>query len=151
MRGLHRGEVTHAVEVSQPDVGEELVEPIGPGPREQRIELGPQHGRRCRDPVVRRWRLFGDGPGDRAGAGPVPADGSRERPRLGVAGDQVVQPFLGDLETGAGLVRPEVPQILAHRVRAAVQEPLGQTELVEGLVPELLLGRRAEDPAADSR
>lgn len=35
-------------------------------------------------------------------------------------------------------------QVGAYRVRAAVDELHGQVELVEGLIPELLLGLRAE-------
>jgi hypothetical protein len=45
-------------------------------------------------------------------------------------------------------VRPEVAQVGAHGRGVAVDGLLGELEPVEGLVPELALGVRAQDPFA---
>jgi hypothetical protein len=50
------------------------------------------------------------------------------------------QVVVGQLEIRPGPVGPEVPQVRADRVRAAVDELGAQGELVKGLVPELPLG-----------
>ena len=55
----------------------------------------------------------------------------------------------GRLVARPGPVRPEVPQVGADRVRLAVDQLGAQLELVERLVPELLLGLRLQDPVAD--
>ena len=70
LRRLDRREVADAVERREVDVGEERVEPVGPGAREERVVLLPQDGRGRRDPLV--------------GAGPSrPARGPRRPTRRG--------------------------------------------------------------------
>jgi len=56
------------------------------------------------------------------------------------------QVVVGQLEVGPGPVDPEVTQVRADRVRAAVDELGAQRELVKGLVPELPLSPGSEDP-----
>ena len=87
--------------------------------------------RRCGEPAR---------PGPRArmpGPTPVPADRGRERPRLRVGVGEPVEVRVRRGVRGAGPVRPEVLEVGADGVPVAVQEPVGQLEPVEVLVPEL--------------
>ncbi len=149
-RALQRGEMARPGQVNQPGVREELIDPVRPLRREQRVVRGPEHGGRHGDPVRRRGRLFREGSGHRSGPGPIPANRRRERPLRRVRRDQVLEMLGGQLEVRPGPVLPEVPEIGAHRSRVAVDQLGGQVEPVELLVPELTLGVRAEDPAADA-
>ena len=45
-------------------------------------------------------------------------------------------------------MNPEVPQVLAHRFGIAVDQPVRQRKLMKGLIPELLVGLRAQHPLA---
>jgi hypothetical protein len=58
---------------------------------------------------------------------------------------------VGQVEVGSRPVRPKVAKVDPHGLRAAVDEVLGEVELVERLVPELLLGLRVKNPVADAR
>lgn len=55
-RALQRGQVPDAVDVLQPDVGEVGVEPVGRGPREQRVVFGSRHRGRRSYAICRPWR-----------------------------------------------------------------------------------------------
>lgn len=150
MRAFQREKVP-AVDVLQPNVGEELVKPVGPDGREKRVVVGPQHRGRHRDSL--RWlrRPLGRYSGEPAHADAVPADRRGERARLGVYRDEVVEVVIGEGESGSGPVRPEMAQVMAHGVRPAVDEFVGDRKLVKGQVPELLLRCWGKDPLADAR
>ena len=81
---------------------------------------------------------------------PVPVDRPDERARTAVGVGEAVE--LRGLRgvVGPGPVRPEVLEVGADAVAVAVEEPLGQVEAVEGLVPELALRVGAEDAGADA-
>ena len=57
---------------------------------------------------------------------------------------------MAEFKLGPRPVRPEMRQVGADRVGPAIDELLGQVELVEGLIPELALRRGAEDTGADA-
>jgi hypothetical protein len=113
--------------------------------------LGPQHGGGGRDPAVPGGDLLGQRGRHRSRPGPVPRDGGGERARWPVDRNQVVEVVLADLVAGSGPVRPEVTQVGAHGGGPAVDQLGAQLEIVKGLVPELLLGPRLQDPVADAR
>jgi hypothetical protein len=62
----------------------------------------------------------------------------------------MLEVLVAKLKIRPGPVRPEMAQVRADQVRPAVDELGGQAEMVERLVPELLLCLRAEDPVADT-
>jgi hypothetical protein len=135
---------------AQLGVREERVEPVGPRHREQRLELAPEDGRRHRDAILRRGRALGQRVRHRAGAGPVPGDARAERSRPRVERDELVEVPGVKRPAGRAPVLPEVRQVRADRARVAVDERIGEFQLVEGLVPELALGVGGEDPLADA-
>ncbi len=84
----------------QLDVTEEVVRPVGPCPREQRIVLRPQDRRRRSDPVLGRRLLLTDIRHDRPRACPVPSDRCDERPGSAVDVDEVAERFVVDAYDG---------------------------------------------------
>jgi PAS domain S-box-containing protein len=143
-------EVTGRRQPPQAHLVEEFAKPVRPLGGEQRVVPGPQHRRGNVHPPVWRRCLLGQGPGDRACTGPVPADGGDEGPGRRVVPGNAVQLFVAEIKRRPRPVRPEMRQVGADRVGPAVDELLGQIELVEGLIPELALGGRAEDARADA-
>ena len=141
--------MTDAVEPGQLGGGEELADPVGPFAGEQRIVFRPQHGSGHGDPAIRRGNLLGQGGGDRPRTRPVPGDRGGERARRPVDRYQVIEVIAGRFVAWPGPVRPEVPQVRADGVRLAIDQFGGQFQVVEGLVPELPLGPRDQDPIAD--
>jgi hypothetical protein len=113
--------------------------------------FGPQHRSGYRDPVGRVGSPLRQGGGDRSRARPVPGDRGGERARRPVDRHQVIEVARGRLVVGPGPVRPEVPQVRADGVRLAVDQLGRELGVVEGLVPELPLGLRGEDPVSDPR
>src|SRR6478609_1456114 len=93
----------------QRNVGEVMLEAVGPLAREQRIMLWPQHigGHMNLDGSI--GRKFGEGLGGHSRAGTVPGDRRAERSRKGVIGHQPVQIIFGDSEIRSGPVNPKVP------------------------------------------
>ena len=75
----------------QRDVGEEVVEPVAPLAREERVVLGPQHAGRRGDPIGGIRGLLGEAHGDAAGAAPVPVDRGDERAGRAVVLDERVE------------------------------------------------------------
>src|SRR6185369_7546601 len=67
-----------------------------------------------------------------------------------VCAGQAVQVRVIEREGRPGPVPPEVRQVVADRAGLAVQQLLGQGQLVERLIPELPLGRRVQDPGPDA-
>ncbi len=148
---LQRREVTGVGQVLPPDVGEELVQAVAPGRREQRVVLGPQHGRRHLDPGLGRRRALGQARRDRTGARAIPADRGGERSRGAVQAGEPVQLDGIRREGRARPVRPEVLEIGADRRAVAVEQPLGQLQPVKRLIPELGLRLGREHSIADAR
>ncbi len=146
---LERGEVTDALQPLHAHVGEELLQTITPLRREQRVVGRPQHGRRSRHPVVRSRRFLGQAGRDRPRAGPIPRDRGQERSGRAVVAHEPLEVLRRQRELGTGPVRPEVREVGAHRVGAAVDQLLGQPEAMEGLVPVLALGIGLEHAPAD--
>ena len=134
------------------DVGEELVEPVGPCAREQRVVLRPQHAssaRRCgraapaaaRRAIARRHRRprgTSDARGEGARAARSAATSASRRVGLG-------------RRSRARPVLPEVLEVGADGARVAVDQPLGERRAGGTAGTRTRAARRAQDPLADAR
>ena len=150
-RCFQRREMTRRRHHPQAHLVEEVAQPVRPLGGEQWVMPRPQHRRGYVHPSARRWCLLSHRAGDRACTSPVPADGRDEGPRRRVEPGNTIKLCMAEFKLGPRPVRPEMRQVGADRVGPAIDELLGQVELVEGLIPELALRRGAEDTGADAR
>lgn len=149
-RCFQRREMARRRHHPQAHLVEEVTQPVRPLGGEQRVVPRPQHRRGYVHPAARRRCLLSHRMGDRASTSPVPADGRDEGPRRRVEPGNTIEVCIAELKLRPGPVRPEMRQVGADRVGPAIDELLGQIELVEGLIPEFALRRGAEDTGADA-
>ena len=130
-------------------IEERLAESVGPGSKDDRIELSPGDHRGLTDPRVLEWGARFGLPLGRAST--VVGDARLDRSGARVDIDNRIELALADRLLPAAPVIVEVLEIQAHGLPVVGDEPIGPGQGVKMLVPELALHRWIEPSSADAR